>query len=343
MSTDRTPGSRAVVIWAAGGPAIGMGHVSRCVHVASALSKMEVEVSFILNGEAAAADRVSSAGFPFINEGKVDRDTISSITAGVVVIDKKGDLSGTVRLIKETGRRVVLMDNYSADDADKVIIPYAAYRPDRIKKNYVAGRDYLIIGENFLQARARLERPGYVLPLKVLVTMGGSDPFNLTEMVLKALREARDIEVTAVIGPAKHPGKFIEEMEKEGGGGFKVVRGVSDLAPLMMGSHVAFTALGITVYELAYLGTPSILIGNYEDDLDDLEELQGHGICISLGFYKNVAPRDVRFALRRFVDDSSLWHSISGAARQLTDGGGARRVAGIIAGLIDAKNTERGA
>src|SRR3990170_1232571 len=125
------------------------------------------------------------------------------------------------------------------------------------------------------------------------------------------------------------------------GDNFRRSRGTEPLvhsAPLMRASHIAFTAVGTTVYELAYMGVPSVLIGNFESDAQDLATLHELGISRSLGYYRDLNPADISEAAESFRDNPASWTEMSLKARNLTDGDGASRIADLIRSLIKQQN-----
>ena len=245
-----------VTFWTEGGQSIGMGHVMRCINIARAFGAEEMPLHFLVNNERPVIERLNQEAF-FHVVYPMSGKHANRLTKGVVVIDTKRDVSSQVRSLKEDGKKVVLIDNSSTDEADAIVMPTPVYR-GQSRPALFSGSSYLIIGDNFREARG--EGPiSHSAPLKVLVTMGGADPFNLTEMVLKALWPIEGIEVTTVIGPAFRMTDTMEEFVKRSGESFTFAFNVKDMAPLMRASHIAFTAVGTTVYELAYMGVPSVL------------------------------------------------------------------------------------
>ena len=193
----------------------------------------------------------------------------------------------------------------------------------------MGGGEFVIVNEKFRAYRGTGIR--HSLPLKALVTMGGADPFRLTELVLNALSNMEGVEVTTVIGPAFSPERDLQALVKWRPG-FSFAENLKDLSPLMAASHLAITAVGTTIYELACMGVPSILIGNYESDRDDLKGFEGLGASISLGHYKDVTPEAIQNAVKRFQDEA-FWRKASEKASRLVDGNGAERIALLIEGL----------
>lgn len=325
-----------VTFWTEGGPSIGMGHLMRCINIAHALETEEMPMHFLVNNERPVIERLNQEALFHIVYPITGRHA-NRLTNGVVVIDTKRDVSAQVHTLKEEGRKVVLIDNSSTDEADAIIMPTPVYKGQGTQGKLLSGSSYLIIGENFRKERD-FEPISHALPLRVLITMGGSDPYNLTEMVLKALWTVDGIEVTTVLGPAFRMTDSMEEFIRRSGGRFSFLFNVKDMAPVMRSAHVAFTAVGTTVYELAYMGVPSVLIGNYDSDAEDLAMLEGLGIAKSLGHYREIDQHAISGAAEMLRDDPAAWHEMSLKARGLTDGDGAARIASLISSLTKQHN-----
>ena len=327
---------KGVTFWTEGGNPIGMGHVSRCVNLAIELAARGVRSNFMINDDEAIRSRLEAESIEY-DVCAINGSGDAKLPEAVVVIDSKKDLSARIKELKAAGKRVVAIENTTAEGADAVVMPTPVFDGAYERDGFLAGAEFVIMGRNFIEARSSAKPPSHGMPLRVLVTMGGADPNNLTEFVLEALSDVAGIEVTAVVGPAAKPSRRLAALMKERSGALNFITGVTDLAPLMMRSHIAFTAVGTTVYELAYMGVPSVIIANYEDDADYLRVFDALGFCESLGFYKNVRGGEVVRAVRMFLNDSTLWKAMSRSAIELTDGNGAGRIADKIELLCNAR------
>ncbi|MBI5643148.1 MAG: hypothetical protein HY954_06705 [Deltaproteobacteria bacterium] len=321
-----------VTFWTEGGSVIGMGHVVRSINVARAISSREIPVHFLVNSDKAVTERLESFGMPHISY-TLEKTHASRLTKDIVVIDTKRDVSGQISALKAEGKKVVLIDNsLSAGYADIHIMPSAFNKGD-CGVNLFAGSRFVIIGQNFLN-HCQAEKK-FSLPLKVLVTMGGADPFKLTELVMEGLKDIKDIEVTVVIGPAFDPDRGLAESLGRDNK-IEVLPDVRDMAPVIDKAHIAFTAVGTTIYELAYMGVPSIIVGNYRTDESDLREIDALGIGVSLGYYADLKIDKVKEAVERFKK-ATEWESFSKNGRALVDGRGASRIAELIDALYNEK------
>lgn len=323
--------SEYVKILAKGGGPTGMGHVMRSINVARALKEMNMPVYFLFDNESSATELVEENGFSWcrFREG---RPALAEGPSGVVVMDTEDDVSEYVKSFKKKGSRVLLIDNETKASgvADLSITP-SAFMDGLGAKDPYAGSKFVIVGENFFRARKAMKALRHSLPLKILVTMGWSDTNNITLKVLKGLAGLDDIHITVVLGP-DYP--FRESIAPfMGTDNITFRHGVKDMAPLMASSHIAFTALGTTVYELAFMGVPPIIVSNYRDDEKDLAALRKLKAGVSLGYFGSVGEDLIRGAAARFVEDAWYWGEVSAQAKRLTDGKGAWRIATIIAEL----------
>jgi len=323
--------SEYIKILAKGGGPRGMGHVMRSLNVARALKEMDMPVYFLFDNESSATDLVEENGFTWCRY-RPGRPALAEGPSGVVVMDTEEDVTEQIRSFKEKGSKVLLIDNSTRASmmADLSITP-SAFMDRRKKGEAYAGSKFVIIGDNFFRARKAMKPIGHDLPLKILVTMGWCDANNITLKVLKALSGMEDIKFTVVLGPDYGHYETLEPFLHNPAITFR--RSVKDMAPLMASSHIAFTALGTTVYELAFMGVPPLIISNYREDEKDLAALRELKVGVSLGFHGALSEELIRGATARFVEDASYWREVSAQAKRLSDGRGAWRIATIIAEL----------
>lgn len=333
-----------IIIWTEGGPSIGMGHIARCITLASELSKAGRKPSFIVNPDEIAGKRLLMEGFAFITNSFDSKFTDSSLNilndAKIVIFDTLRDVGGIVKLLSAKGIKVVLIDNTTAASkfVDLVIIPSvialsSGPSADDNAKLF-SGADYLMLGENFIEGRGADPAASHATPLRVLVTFGASDPFGLTSLVVEALCIMEELDITVVIGEG-----FTNRDPYSYSAGCKHVRcvsGLTDLAPLMKEAHVAFTANGTSIYELAFMGTPSMIIANYEKDLRELNAFQQLGFSLGLGLFSKVTPKIIQSAVKKFMD-KEFYEDSSKKGMALTDGLGAKRAVELIVPLHGGK------
>lgn len=321
--------NKDVTIWTEGGHSSGMGHFVRSLNVASALENMDLNVSFIVNDNSSIVDKLEEKGFNYSVCSSPDKAKLK-LAGGVVAIDSSKEVESEIRFLKANGSNVVLIgnDTNAGRLADMVINPSMI---DSRNGNVCKGKDFITIGDNFFNARhTRTVTQHSNQPFKVLVTLGGSDPYHITDHVLESIMDVKGLEITVVIGLFSKPSKKLMDLEKKCGANVNFFYGVKDIAPLMTINHIGITTMGSTMFELAYMGLPSIAITHKESELDELEMVKNVGIGSPLGFYKNVTQEDIRETVKLYMRDKSFWEATSERAKRLYDGQGAVRIADVV-------------
>jgi len=324
-----------VVFWTEAGQGIGIGHLCRSLVIAKEFLDFGQPSFFLINDDPTAKDRVSAQGFPF-ELCKLDGKELPSIIGKapkIVIFDTKRDITALIQSIKPLGHKSILLDNITPArlGADVVIYPSALFGNQLNRPGFAGhvygGAQYVVVDETYLKAREKCQVLKHQPPYHILVTMGGSDPRQLTYQVVNSLRcRSQPIDIKVVIGPAFTSDPRLGDMEQENDARLHFIRGQDNLAFLMDDSHIAITAMGTTLYELAAVGVPAIVIANCDEDRRDLELYKKLGMNLPLGFYQDITSLQIQNAVSQLIQDATTWQSMRDKGWQLIDGHGARRI-----------------
>jgi spore coat polysaccharide biosynthesis predicted glycosyltransferase SpsG len=255
------------------------------------------------------------------------------------VIDTKKPVSGPLNMLRSLGSRTVLLDNVTEArmHADIVIYPSAVFENSLdwsgFRGKIYFGASYVPIADSFIKAKTERKEPTDTLRKSILVTMGGSDPNRLTYRVVSALLGSKEsMKINVVLGPAFPHDERLDAIERQGYDNIKFIRNCSDLSGIMAESHIAITALGTTLYELAYMGVPAIIISNYREDESDMRAFRKLGTALSLGYHEDVSADAIRTATEGIIADGNIREKMSRYA--VIDGQGADRIVSIIEELF---------
>ena len=127
------------------------------------------------------------------------------------------------------------------------------------------GSRYALLRREFQRWRSfRRETPKTVR--KLLVTLGGADPDNLTGTVLAALArlELPHLEVKVVVGAANRHVETLRRQARRSRLNIELLSDVPDVSELMAWADVALGAGGITCLELAFMQLPAALLALVE-------------------------------------------------------------------------------
>jgi spore coat polysaccharide biosynthesis predicted glycosyltransferase SpsG len=337
--------NRGIFFRVDGGRSMGMGHVVRCLWLANALRDIcGNPVSFCMAQDDIGISAVQRRGWQVLRVaaeelGGVDGDAL------IIIIDLPGGVSAeAIRSLREKNPRslVVLMDGTCTGriEADLVVSPierlpdpssWQGFRGQRYE-----GPAYAIVDPAFARVPRRLS--SVVGEPRVLVSMGGSDPYGLTLQALRALDSMPDtmpesFHVTIAIGPA-----FLHEVELRtwlaGARRQYECRREESLLDVMVNSDVALVSFGTTVYELAAAGLPAIALSITEDHAQSAEVFAQGGSLMHLGLFSHVSDEQIRSAVRELLNGPQLRLGMAQRGQALVDGKGAERVAKLVVARI---------
>jgi UDP-2,4-diacetamido-2,4,6-trideoxy-beta-L-altropyranose hydrolase len=233
--------------------------------------------------------------------------------------------------IKNAGLRLLVVDDYGHAEhyySDIVLNQNLQAREELYARRerytrLLLGTCYVLLREQFLAYR---DSKHTIAPVarKVLVTLGGADPANATPKVVEALR-GLDVEAKIVIGGSNLHGPQLQAAF-EGISGTEVLYDVRNMPELMAWADVAVSSGGTTVWELAFMGLPSI-IGHISFNQEPVvRELAHLNIFTALGSLGEATTEQIRISLQVLLSSQRVRGEMSRRSRELVDGGGAGRV-----------------
>lgn len=149
---------------------------------------------------------------------------------------------------------------------------------------------------------------------KVLVSMGGSDPYQLTEMVADSLELIMSpLTVNYILGAGFNYQRLKELRLKhlKSIHQIKYHQNINNVAEIMMKNDIAVINGGNTRFELALLGIPFLALSFNEEQNQIARSLQNEGIGISMGFYDDLVSKNISEYIINFINDYETRKSMS--------------------------------
>ena len=327
---------------------IGTGHVRECVTIAQQLKNYySIEVLFIVQDDPVALNIVSDAGF--------------AVEAIPVTIDQKTDVEPTVRILKKyniplsvtnlrkidlnylggmknAGFKVICIDELGNLPVDchvlingSIVDEWHRYKLLSNDIECYFGPEYMVMKESFgilHDVGRRLQEVG----TKIIVSMGGADRSGATIRIINALKRlGKEFQKTIVIGPAfAHRKELDALLPTLEGKNFEILHNVSNMEELMFDSDIMLSAGGNTLYELACVGTPGIVLYEDEHERIQAESFQERGVVINLGRGTEVLEEQIAATAKQLLNDFSTRKQMSQKGKESVDGKGAERICEII-------------
>jgi UDP-2,4-diacetamido-2,4,6-trideoxy-beta-L-altropyranose hydrolase len=243
------------------------------------------------------------------------------------------------KAIRRAGIPFLFVDDYShlsAYDADIVLNQnvYASsklYRRKAVRSRLLLGLQYCLLRDEFLSVRQRSggRRDGVK---RILVTLGGSDPANVTLKVVKALcrLDRGSIRKDVIVGMCN---PHLAEIQRvlRGRSDFAVIVNTTKMPEYMAAADIAVFAAGTTTWELAYMGLPGLTMILSANQRMIARHVERIGFAVNLGEVRQLTISTITAKLRWIVDqpDRSRYE-MSMTGRRLIDGCGADRVVDVM-------------
>jgi UDP-2,4-diacetamido-2,4,6-trideoxy-beta-L-altropyranose hydrolase len=334
-----------VILRADAGRAIGTGHLMRTLALAEGYRGRDVPVILLTaTSESGLLERFLELGVtiytvPAPCPEAADRARLVELAGATrpswIVIDGYHFNDDYLREAGATGSRVLLMDDmahlphYQVDiivnqNAHASLLTYPAASETRVLR----GVEYVLLRGEF-RATPPSPRPAGDVA-HVLITLGGADPHRATEVIVASLadvlRRRRTLRATIAVGAANPRASEIRRAADSAGPRLEVVVGARDMRELMARADIAISGAGTTVWELAYMGVPSLLVESGEAERMLLGGLASVELFEAIGRAHELDVRTVTRKLEARMDDADWRGSMSELGMRLVDGRGVDRV-----------------
>jgi len=165
---------------------------------------------------------------------------------------------------------------------------------------------------------------------RILITLGNSDPDNVTGVVLEAIRMCDlNVAVDVVLGAtAPHLDRIRQQIELLPWA--RLLVDVKDMASLMAAADLAIGAGGTTSWERCCLGLPSLSITTAENQKLVNRNLGEKGAVRIIGRSNEVTADSVAAELVAIVAMPESLSAMSAVASKICDGRGAMRVTLVL-------------
>jgi len=350
---------------------IGIGHVMRCLTLADELKVRGAKTCFICRAILDhMKEKIKERGHDIIvlpvSDKVVASETCASGYTGWLGADWQRDAEETAHAIVDKRYDLLITDHYAIDvrwhkhlrgyvntimaiddlanrphDCDLLLdqtfgreeSDYFPYVPGDCK--IIVGSHYALLRNEFslLRDKAIERRKRFTGIRRILVAMGGTDPANMTSIILKMLGKVvwtvkPEIEVV-LSSEAPH----ISEVKQDVQGselGVTLVTDVKDMNRRILNTDLAFGAGGTTSWERCVLGLPTILLMTASNQIDVATRLADAG-AIALPAGGAVFSLDeIKHLLQQLVNSDKAWKRMSNQAFRVADGLGVKRISILL-------------
>ncbi|MFW5879921.1 MAG: hypothetical protein ACOCUV_03765 [bacterium] len=184
----------------------------------------------------------------------------------------------------------------------------------KISKIY-SGNDFFIFRNEFKNIHAiKIRKEAKA----VLVSMGGSDPFKLTELVSKSIELiSKPLEVNYILGAGFNSDRLknLDILHKNSIHKINFYHNISNIPKVMLYNDIAIINGGNTRFELAILGIPFLSISINEKQNNISNSIQERGIGLNIGLYNQLTKEKLNRIIVLFLSNYGCRQKISNAMK----------------------------
>lgn len=334
---------RRAIFRADASPAVGGGHVMRCLTLADRLKRDGWQTAFACSPETPETlPQLKESGHEILTlAGDGIEEMARHWPDGTdwLAVDHYGLDAGFETVCRPWAKKILVLDDMPTrrHDCDLLLDQnlgrraddYAGLLPETA--HVAAGIDYALLRPQFAKARTealarRRERP----PIRrILVGLSLTDPDNATALCLEGIAQAGlpGMRIDVLLGPGAPHLPALRKQAETLAVPVEFHIGVSDVATLLKECDLALGAPGSSAWERCALGLPTLLLILADNQRRNGDELAAQGAAVNLGDVGALTPESIATALRALASDPDALAAMAEAASTLCDGAGPRRMA----------------
>jgi UDP-2,4-diacetamido-2,4,6-trideoxy-beta-L-altropyranose hydrolase len=358
---------RSVIIRVDSGAQIGSGHLMRCLNLAAELQARGALVRFVCRAlPGHLIERAEAAGYlvhrlsapptaepAYAPESVQQQDAAETLGAigteppGWIVVDHYGLDAVWQRLMRPAAERLMVIDDLANRRHEADLLLDQNYLGTGVTERYSAlvaascrsllGPRYALLHPSYRALRRGLRvRDGAAR--RILVFFGARDPTESMVAVLQALAhpEFAAFAVEAILGGDAQQSMRSRALARRSTN-VTFHENLPSLADLIAAADLGVGAGGVTTWERACLGLPSVVATTAENQVPTARALAAAGCIVLAGPASAMSADRWQKLLRPLLNDKLRLTELSRESYRLTDGFGAARVACVMTGVRSAE------
>lgn len=195
------------------------------------------------------------------------------------------------------------------------------------------GDDYFITEKNFSQNKKSLNSIHLKKIYNVTITMGGSDPNDLTKWILEILLKNPTLFLTIIVGPFYTKTKSLIKLISNYNN-CKIIFSPPKIWTIFKNSDLVITNAGNTLFELTMQGVPNVSIVAFRHQKPYAEYFSKRGSTVNLGYKSNISKTFLETTIIGLLKNPNLRKKMSRIGPKIIDGYGAERVCNLILSIM---------
>lgn len=279
-----------------GNSTVGLGHVYNTLLVANDI--LNHQITFLVDKDSELAyEVIKSNNYPvIIQKSNNISNEINDINPDIIINDRLDTSYEYMKLIKNDFNKIINFEDLGSGSKFADLVINAIYPEIKVAINHYFGPNYFILRDEFIFS----EKKVVTKEIKnVLVTFGGVDPNNFTEKVIRIINDYcvnNNITISVIAGFGYTEYHTLEKYEN-----IIVKKNISNISDFMLEADLIFTSAGRTVYEVASIGTPAIIMSQNKREMTHFFCSSEYGFS-NLGLGYKVSDEKLLNEFKRMVN-----------------------------------------
>lgn len=298
---------KKIVFRVIGGMEVGMGHIQRALTLAHEIN--DHEIRFVCEEQSRIAVEKLAGDDYWVGIFKPEEIEAQILALGpdLVINDILDSDPDYIKKLRKSNILVINFEDLGAgaglanltinDLYDEPLVP---------GKNILWGREYFFVREEFNDAKPNQFKEQVH---SLLIMFGGTDPSDYTRKVLHVIKDycgQKNIKIYVITGVG-YP--FIRELEREisqiTDTEIEYHHSIGVVSNIMEKVQIAISSNGRTVYELAHMNIPAIVLSHHERESMHRFACEENGFC-PIGICCGLETEErIMINLKHFVEDNS--------------------------------------
>lgn len=313
-----------------------MGHVYRQLHLAKVLRERDMEIQFFVSAHLPSIDLLKAENFSPEIVGK-EEGLPKEVDAyfDLIVLDLQDTTKEYISSLRPRAKKILSFENLGAGRNCVDLLIDCNLEPDESKKvkpgvQCLFGLAHSVLAVEFEEYHQRNKIFPPVME-SLLVTMGGTDPNNLTLKLAEIFRQWKtQIAITFVVGPGFKELETLKALTSSMRS-IQILSNAGNMAELLFNHDAVFCSGGVTLHESLAVGAPAFVINQVVHQQEKTQPIAQEGAVIDLGLPEDFNPIRVLEVLK---SSKHQLENMSHKAKELVDGKGIYRVADAIQSAI---------
>lgn len=314
-----------------GHASVGLGHAYRALMLANELVRHEI--MFICERSSMlAAKHITDKNYPVIvcEDGTLVEE-VKNVKPDLVINDILDTSSVYINDLKTDGIKVVNFEDLGDGFQHADLVINALYPNELPFRHVKVGHRFFCLRDEFLFFEDR-KLNSHVK--NILISFGGVDEGNLTHRVTSLLLpycKKSDIKITVVLGPGYSHQNSLSDLSKESC--VDLISSTSRMSDYMVTADLAITSGGRTVFELAAMQVPTVVICQNERETTHTFASSENGV-VNLGLRTRLDDQDIVSNVVKLCSVYSIRENMVDRMRDLELRLGKERVCKLIEDLL---------